>query len=120
MLQSTTYREQSRAFLEKAYVELEAGDSREASGRGWDAAAHILKAVAVERGWEHDGFRLLLGVASGLFAETQSDNLRHGFSAALMLHTNYYDGVIDRDWVASCLDSVGAFVDAKEELLNCR
>ncbi len=118
MQNTTTHQEHSRAFLEQAFAELEAGDAREASGKGWDAAAHILKAVAIERGWEHDDYRLLLGVASGLFAETRNDVLRHGFNAALMLYANFHDDVIGRDWVASCLDRLQSFVEAAESLLS--
>ena len=120
MRQNSTYREQSRAFLEKAYAELEEGDLHQASEKGWGAAAQILMAVAEERGWEHRSHRLLFGVAGTLASETHSGVLRHGFSAANILHTNFYEGWLDRDSVEAYLDEVRVFVTEAETLLNGR
>ena len=118
MQNTTTYLEQGRALLEQAYADLEADDLHQASGMGWEAAAHILQAVAEERGWEHDDYRLLIGVASKLYDETRSYDLLHGLGAAIMLYTNFHDGVVGREWVGSCLDRVRVFVETTAELLD--
>ena len=44
----------SRRLLEQAEREYRAGDVLQASEKGWGAAAHAVKAIAEERGWEHD------------------------------------------------------------------
>ena len=49
MQQTRTYREQSRAFLDKAREELDAGDLVLASEKAWGAAAMMVKAVAEQR-----------------------------------------------------------------------
>ena len=49
------YREDSRRLLDQARRELETGDVRQASEKGWGAAAQIVKAVAEKRGWRHRG-----------------------------------------------------------------
>ena len=48
--QVRTYRELSREYLAKAFEELKAGDLTQASERGWDAAAQIVKALAEQSG----------------------------------------------------------------------
>ena len=120
MRQTVTYQEQSKVFLERAYAELEEGDLHQASEKGWGAAAQILKAVAEARGWEHGSHRLLFGVAGTLANETQSEELRHGFSAANILHINFYEGWLDRASVEANLDEVRGFVARAEGLLNGR
>lgn len=118
MTQDSTYREQSKVFLEKAYTELQEGDLHQASEKGWGAAAQMLKAVAEERGWEHRTHRLLFDVAGRLAGETQSEDLRDGFSAASLLHINFYEGWLDRSSVEVYLGRVQRFVSATETLLN--
>lgn len=50
----------------------------------------------------------------------QSDELRHGFGAASVLHVNFYEGWLDRSSVANYLDRVREFVTEAEALLNGR
>ena len=83
MLQDTTYRDQSKIFLEKAFRELEEGDLLQASEKGWGAAAQMVKAVAQERGWEHDSHRRLFNVLGRLALEAGDQELRHGFNAQM-------------------------------------
>ena len=120
MRQTATYRDQCKVFLERAHAELQEGDLHQASEKGWGAAAQILKAVAEERGWEHGSHRLLLGVAGRLANESQSDELRDGFSAANVLHINFYEGWLDRASVEAYLDRVRGFVARAEQLLSGR
>ena len=117
---TATYREQSRTFLEQAFVELEAGDLHQASEKGWGAAAQMLKAVAAERGSEHGTHRLLFATVGRLANETQSEELRDLFDSASALHANFYEGWLDTEWVRSGLNRVQVFVDAAEALLNSR
>ena len=118
MQTTATYREQGRVCLEQAFVGFESGDLSRASEQGWDAAAHMLKAVAVDRGWEHGDLRLLHGVMGKLANETRSDALLDGFSAASTLRTHLQEGLLERDWVAWNLGRVRAFVDAVDGLLE--
>ena len=118
-MQSTaTYREQSRANLEQAFAELEAGELSRASEKGWDAASQMLKAAAEERGWEHDSHRLLVGVACRLADEGQSEEMMDGLSAAILLLTIYSEGWLDRSLIEWSLCDVREFVDATESLLS--
>ena len=48
------YEAQAREFLAKGREYLAAGDLHQASEKGWGAAAHMAKAVAVAQGWQYD------------------------------------------------------------------
>ena len=120
MQRATTYREMSRVFLDQAFAELEAGDLQQASEKGWGAAAQILKAVADERGWEHDHHRLLFVAVDRLAAETGNEAISRGFGSASALHGNFYEGVMRQGLISDYLNHVRAFVDAAEGLLNGR
>ena len=58
-----SHRSHSNRFLVHADEMIRKGDRLQASEKIWGAVAHILKAVANERGWEHDGHQRLRNVA---------------------------------------------------------
>ena len=88
------YRSASRRLLEQARVELAAGDVRQASEKGWEAAAQMVKAVAQQRGWDHDGHGLLFRAAQRLRNETGDWDIPRRFAVAGSLHSNFYE-----DWL---------------------
>ncbi len=45
---------QTREFLAKSREYLTLGDLHRASEKGWSAAAHMVKAVAIAQGWEYE------------------------------------------------------------------
>ncbi len=102
----------------QSFRELEAGDLRHASEKGWGAAAQMIKAVAAERGLPHDSHRLLYGFAGRLANETQGQAIGDGFRAASNLHENFYEGMLDAAAVENNLERVRAFVEVAEGLLN--
>ena len=117
MVTQTTYREQSRVFLEQAYRELREGDLYQASEKGWGAAAQIVKAAAAERGWEHERQRELIRSVTKLRVETNDQEISRLFWAANALHTNFYEGAMDQSDVEDALERVSQFVDKVEALL---
>ena len=64
------YQQATERFLAQARQELAVGDLPQASEKGWGATAQILKAVAEQRGWEHDRHRHYLRITSRLRSET--------------------------------------------------
>ena len=86
----TDYVAQAREVLAQAREYLAAGRLHKASERGWDAAAHMAKAVATAQGWEydaHDGFSVVLNLACHV---TGDDRIRSLRGIANDLHGNYY------------------------------
>ncbi len=81
---------QAREFLAKSREYLAEGALHQASEKGWGAAAHMAKAVAVAQGWEyatHADFSVVLNRAWQL---TNEDRLRALRGIANDLHGNYY------------------------------
>ena len=82
---------QAREFLGKAQEYLAAGDLHQASEKGWGAAAHMTKAVALTQGWpyeRHDQFHQVMNRARNL---TGNDRLRLLHGRAEVLHVNFYE-----------------------------
>ena len=77
----------------------------------------LSRAVAEERGWEHNGHWELHNVVSLLVEESGDDELRTLFAIANHLYINFYEGWLDRDTVAFHLRQVARFIDKVEALL---
>ncbi len=117
MQQAVTYQQRSRGFLTKAYAELDQ-DLSQAGEKGWGAAAAIVKAIAVERGWPHQSHRTLQIAVSTLVRETGDQDLRRQFDSANALHINFYENWYDRDDVELRIQDVEQFVAKVEALLS--
>ena len=100
------YRTDSRRLLAQARTELAAGDVRQASEKGWGAAAQILKAVAESRGWDHGKHRHLSRVASRLRSELGDSDIFRFYQVADSLHGNFYEDEFAPHDVAQALDDV--------------
>ena len=81
----------SRQFLRQAQDEFAKGDRLQASEKAWGAAAHAVKAVAQQRGWQHDGHRYLFDAIERVYRETGNPEFRDLFRIANSLHTNFYE-----------------------------
>ena len=115
---NSAYARQSRLFLRQAREELAQDDLRQASEKGWGAAAQIVKAAAEQRGLDHRGHAELFAVVRHLHSESRDASLRLQFQIATGLHTNFYEGWLDHDDVAGSLNIVSQFVDKVEALLS--
>ena len=86
----TDYEAQAREFLAKSRGYLAQGDLHQASEKGWGAAAHMAKAVAVAQGWTyetHSDFSLVIDPARRLTENSRLSGVR---GIANELHGNYY------------------------------
>ena len=112
--QVQTYQEASRKLLAQGFAELAQGDTRQASEKGWGATAQMLKAVAEQRGWEHQGCRPIRRVASLLADETGDDEIRRLYRVAHSLHTNFYEDLDTAEDVKAGLEDVQRLLDKLE------
>ena len=112
------YQRASEHFLSQAGQELAAGDLQQASEKGWGAATQILKAIAEQRGWEHNRHRHYLSITSRLRAETGDGDIRRLFNTASALHKNFYENEMMAEDVADGLADVKALVDKLLPLLD--
>ena len=111
-----TYRAAGRGLLAQGRRELAEGDTRQASEKGWGAAAQMVKAVAERRGWAHQSHAALYRVVSRLVAETGDDDIRNLFKVASSLHTNFYENWDTAESVAGDLNDVERLLDKLEPL----
>ena len=91
MTEVTDHEAPAREFLAKGREYLDAGDLHQASEKGWGAAAHMAKAVAIAQGWEyrrHSDFSRVMNEAN---LATGNDRLRALRGIANDLHGNYYE-----------------------------
>ena len=98
--------ETATGFLAKAHTYLAEDDLLQASEKGWGATAHMVKAVAEDRGWRHTSHRDLYQVIGRLVEETSDERLRILFRSASALHRNFYEGRMDADTVSDNLRNV--------------
>ena len=108
------YTAQAREFLLKGREYLAVGDLHQASEKGWGAAAHIAKAVALAQGWQysrHNHFHRLMNRVGELSGQGDRVSFLHG--RAEILHANFYElkkdlnaGRISRDldWMSELVD----------------
>ena len=113
--QAQEYSSTSRDFLAKARAALAEDDLRQASEKGWGAAALAVKGLAQRRGWRHQGHRELFGVVARLVEETRDAELRSLFNIANSLHINFHENWMSRGWVE---DGVGKMDEFLQKLAN--
>ena len=119
MRESTSgYADASRELMGKAYQYLAEEDLRQASEKGWGAAAQMVKAVAEERGWPHRHPRLLYEVIEDLVDETGDGELSRRFRQASALHNNFYENWFRPRAVRQCLQDVQILVNRLESLIE--
>ena len=106
----------SRHLLAQAREYLYLGDTRQASEKGWGAAAQIVKSVAEQRGWEHGSHAALYRVVRRLTNETGDREIRRLFDIAGNLHVNFYENWNIAGNVARGIADVERFLDKLEPL----
>ena len=106
----------SRRFLEQARVELSLEDRIQASEKVWGAAAHALKAIAVERGWHHGSHAHVNGICGQLAKEFSRDDFYSHMGLANAMHMNFYENNLDEDAIANALTETEQFIAKLDEL----
>ena len=104
------------ALLAQARSDHARGDLQEASGKGWDAFAQRLCAVAEGRGWPHRTHRDLFMAINRIAKETGDRQLLTQIASAIVLHTNFFEGWLPRDWVERDLDQIAELVGKLDAL----
>ena len=112
------YSEDSRDLLVKARVELGIGELRQASEKGWGAAALMIKAVAERREWDHERHRHFANAAGCLRSEMGNRDVVRLFQVAESLHVNFYEDQLRPSDIAESLDDVEVLLDLIEPLVQ--
>ena len=110
MTTETHYRSAAAQLLAQARQELARGDARQASEKGWGAAAQAVTAVAEVRGWEHKTHGSLFQTVRSLAKETGRNDLDTMFGVASSLHTNFYENWMPPGTVEVLMEDIAQFV----------
>ena len=116
--QVKTYQSASRTLLAQARAELGQGDTRQASEKGWGAAAQMLKAIAEQRGWAHRSHRHIRQVAIRLVRETGDREIDRMYRVASDLHINFYEDGDSPSDVRQGLDDIHRLLDKLEPMVD--
>jgi uncharacterized protein (UPF0332 family) len=100
----------SRIFLAQATEELEADDRLQASEKSWGAAAHALKAIAEQRGWNHNSHALVIATAEHLAREFQRQDFVDLIQIAQASHVNFYENIQESDSVERAISQIEYFL----------
>ena len=112
-LDISKHERQARDFLAKGRSYLAAGDLHQASEKGWGAAAHMAKAVAIAQDWQyerHSHFHRIMNQAGRMTGNTRLPFL-HG--RAEILHINNYElgEDLDQSLISNDLENVAELLE---------
>ncbi len=116
--QTQAYKDAGKRLLAQASEEFALGGFRQASEKGWGAAAQMVKAVSHERGLAHDSHRTLFLTVNELAEETGDREISKLFAVASGLHTNFYEDWMPGGMVGDGLQDMGRFLEKLEPLVR--
>ena len=108
------YAAMSRDFMARAENYLRDGDLVQACEKSWGAAACALKAIAEQRGWNHQSHSLLNDISGQIVDELGRDDLRNLFAVARSMHQNFYENWFQEDEVEHGVHTVRAYLSELE------
>ena len=114
--ESEKYAALSREYIQRADGYLRAGDRVQASEKGWGAVAEAVKSIAEERGWNHQGHRLLNDAVLQLSQEWNRPDVRGLFDIAERLHINFYEDTLALDYIAASIGDAKTLLQELETL----
>ena len=112
------YQSTGRDFMAKAWKYLAEGDLRQASEKGWGAAAQMVKCAAQRRRWRHRSHPSLFTVIDRLAEEADDRSLGTLFHVANSLHVNFYEGWMSPRLVRDGLTQVSELVERLDALTH--
>lgn len=110
-MSTDSYRRSAYELLQQARDELATGDVRQASEKGWGAAAQMLKAIAQQDGEQHHSHAALARVASDVHRQTGEDEIATWFAIAQNLHVNFYENNLSEEFIHIYLNQISLLVN---------
>lgn len=110
MTTAEEYRTASTTLYDQAMVELDAGDTGQASEKLWGAAAQALKSLAEQRGWRHNTHAEFYRIMTRLEDEVSDRESRRNFDSATQLHVNFYENWLSERQIRTRSDDIEHFI----------
>ena len=117
-MSTDSYRRSSHELLQKARSELDAGDTRQASEKGWGATAQMLKAIAQQAGTPHHSHASLAQIAGAVHRQTGEDSIATWFAIAQNLHVNFYEDNLSPEFIHIYLNQITLLVNRLDRYLE--
>ena len=114
--ESNKYAELSRWCIGEADSYLRRRNNIQASEKGWGAAAQALKAIAEERGWNHNGHTLIVDIAKQVADEQGRPDIVALFAFGQLLHVNFCEDALANDVIGDYLDNIKALLPELERI----
>ena len=108
------YASMSQEYMAHAEDYLRQGDLKQASEKSWGAAACALKAIAEQRGWNHQSHSLLFDISGQVAEELGRPDLRDLFAVAKSMHQNFYENWEPAEEVEYAVGRVKAYLSELE------
>ena len=105
----------SRGMLEDAAEMLAQGDRLQASKQIWSAAAELLKAIAMERGWHCESRADGTVIARHIARQTDNRRIALLFSVAVVTHQNFYEDHMSTEELAERIEDIRALLSLLDE-----
>ena len=115
-LESAEHSHRSQLCIRQAYECLARRKRRKGSRKGWEAAAESVKAIAIQRGWNHNGQKLLVDVAQQVSDEQGKPDIVLSFGPAIVLYSNSYDNSLPADVIGAYLDIIKSLLPELERI----
>ena len=106
----------SYRFLDHAQKELDRGRRLQASEKVWGSAAHLLKAIGKERGWENWEHGNLRQINAQMAEEFGKPQLRDQMRAPNDMHKSFYENVAEKKDIQRAIDQTREYVDTLDEV----
>ena len=106
----------SHRFIDHAKSELRRGHRLQASEKIWGAAAHALKAIAIQRGWHHSSHINIIDIGEQLAKEFGRDDFSSHLDRADSMHKNFYENNRRAGAILSAINDVESFVAKLDEV----
>ena len=106
----------SHRFIDHAKAELRRGHRLQASEKVWGAAAHALKAIAIQRGWHHSSHINIIDIGEQLAREFNRDDFSGHVNTADSMHKNFYENNRRAGAILSAINDVESFVAKLDEV----
>ncbi len=110
------YAELSCWCITEAESYLRRRNNIQASEKGWGATAQALKAIAEERGWNHNGHGLIVDIAKQVADEQGRTDIIAWFGTAQSLHVNFYEDSLALDVVKAYMNVVKSLLSEMERI----
>ncbi len=114
--ESNKHAEMSQWCIGQADNYLRRRNNIQASEKGWGAAAQALKAIAEERGWNHNSHGLIVDIAQQVADEQARPDLVAMFGLAQALHVNFYENWLSSDTIEIYLNDVKKLLPELERI----